>query len=214
MVERLQEGGDVERHNAAHDGGDTEDDGRQANGEAGVVVRNEGVEDDADAFAAVDDGEGVESNDEEQGSAAGEAGGEDAEEGEEEGGQDFEGEFRGGIGEEKGERGVGAVGMLVIEDLLFVGVDGDVLEHADEVEGGELLDEAQAGLHTIVIVLEGGDEEGEDDGKADDLRRACDDRWRVAAEIDEAAVEQQRVSDPERCHSTSKTAELGWTVDM
>lgn len=62
MVERLQKGGDIQRHDAAHEGGEGEDDRGDVDGEAGVV--EEGVEHDADALAAIDDAETVEGDDE------------------------------------------------------------------------------------------------------------------------------------------------------
>lgn len=121
----MQETRDVQTHHAAHDGGDAEDHGRQVDGEAGVVVRHEGVEGDADGFAAGDNGEGVEGDGEEEGGGAGQAGGEDGEEGEEEGGGGGEGEFGGGVLCEEGGGGVGVVGVFAVEDCSLGSLEGN-----------------------------------------------------------------------------------------
>lgn len=117
MIERLQKSGDIQGHDAAHEGGDGEDDGGDVDGEAGVV--EEGVEHDADALAAVDDAEAVEGDDEEEVRGAGETGGEVGEEGEDEGGDDFEGEFVDGVLAEEGFDGVGAIVVFAVEGVLF-----------------------------------------------------------------------------------------------
>ena len=115
MIPRLQKPWDIETHDAAHDGRDAEDDRGQIDGET-RVVRDEGVEDDADGFAAGDDGEAVEGDDEEEAGGAGEAGGEDGEGGEEEGGEELEGELGGGVLEEEGFDAVGVVVVFAVED--------------------------------------------------------------------------------------------------
>lgn len=58
---------------------------------------NQGIKDNPDGFAARDDGEGVESYDEEQRDGAWEASGEDCEDGPEKTGQDFKGNFGKGV---------------------------------------------------------------------------------------------------------------------
>ena len=80
MVEGLEERGDVQADDARHEGRDGEDHGGQVDGEAGVV--EEGVEHDADAFAAVDDAEGVECDNEEEFGRSWKAGAEDGDCGE------------------------------------------------------------------------------------------------------------------------------------
>ncbi len=114
MVKRLQETGDIKTQDAAHDGGDAEQHRGEVDGEA--RVRDEGVEDDADAFAAGDDDEAVEGDDEKEACGALEAGSEDGEDGEEEGGEDLEGEFGGGVLEEEGFDAVGTVIVFAVED--------------------------------------------------------------------------------------------------
>ena len=115
MVEGLQEGGDVEADDARHEGGDGEDDGGQVDGEAGVG--EERVEHDADTLAAVDDAEGVEGHDEEEGRRAGQAGAEDGDGGEGETGEQLEGDFQDGVLQEEGLDRVGPVVVFAVEDL-------------------------------------------------------------------------------------------------
>ena len=95
MIESLQERRDVQTHDAAHQGGNGQDYRGEVDGEA--RVRDEGVEDDADAFAAVDNGEAVEGYDEEELGRAGEAGSKVAEHGEQEASEDFKGELSDGV---------------------------------------------------------------------------------------------------------------------
>lgn len=114
MIPRLQKRRDVKAHNAAHDSSDTEQDRSKVDGKAGV--RHEGVEDDADALAAGDDGEAVESDNEEEACGAREACGEDGEDGEEERGEELEGKFCGGVLEEEGFDAVGAIVVFAVED--------------------------------------------------------------------------------------------------
>lgn len=116
MIPRLQKRRDIQAHNTAHHSSDTEQDRSEVDGETGV--RDEGVEDDADALAAGDDGEAVEGDDEEEACGAREAGGEDGEDGEEEGGEELEGELGGGVLDEKGFDAVGAVVVFAVEDWM------------------------------------------------------------------------------------------------
>jgi hypothetical protein len=44
-----------------------------------------------------------------------------------------------------------AIVVFAVEDIAFVRVDGDVLEHTDEVEGAEFLDETEPVLHGVVV---------------------------------------------------------------
>ena len=53
--------------------------------------------------------------------------------------------------QEESFEGVGVVGVFAVEDVFLVRVDGHVLEHADEVEGAEFLDEAEARLDAVVV---------------------------------------------------------------
>lgn len=116
MIPRLQKRRDIQAHNAAHHSSDTEQDRSEVDGETGV--RDEGVEDDADALAARDDSEAVEGDDEEEACGARETGGEDGEDGEEEGGEELEGELGGGVLDEKGFDAVGAVVVFAVEDWM------------------------------------------------------------------------------------------------
>ena len=122
MIERLQERGDGQTHDAAHEGREREHDGGDVDGEAGV--REQRVEHDADAFAAVDDAEGVEGDGEEEGRRARQVRGEGAEQGEDQAGEDLEGEFEGRVLEEEGGGGVGGVGVFAVEDLREGGEGG------------------------------------------------------------------------------------------
>lgn len=117
MIEGLQKGRHVQGHDAAHERGDGEDDGGDVDGEAGVV--EEGVEHDADALAAVDDAEAVESDDEEELRGARETGGEVGEEGEDQRGDDLEGEFVDGVLAEEGLDGVSAIVVFAVEGVLL-----------------------------------------------------------------------------------------------
>lgn len=87
--------------------------------------------------------------------------------------------------------------MLTVEDVLFHGIDSDVLQHADEIECAEFLDEADSGLNGFVVIFQRGEEEGQDYGQADDLHDACHEQWRLTAEVDEAAVHEDRVGGEE-----------------
>ncbi len=89
MVPCLEEAGDIDAEDAAHDLRETEEHGHDVDGEAGVG--EERVECDAEGFAARSDAEGVEGDDEEGFCVALETDGEDAEEGEEDAGDDFKG---------------------------------------------------------------------------------------------------------------------------
>ena len=198
MIERLQEGRDVQTHDSAHDVCDGKDDEGDIDGETRVVEKR--IEDDTDAFAAVDERENVEGHDEEECRvAAVESRCEDGQDGEEQRGEDLKGQFGEGVLEEEGLDGVSVVVVFAVEDGLFVRVDGHVLEHADEVEGAEFLDEAEAGLDAVVVGFQGGEEEGQADGVAEDLGRAGDDGGGVAAEVDEASVGEDGEGAAEGC---------------
>ena len=120
----------------------------------------ESIEYDADAFPTIDEAKCVESDDEEERSGTIQPGCENRQDGEEQRGEDLEWEFGECVLEEEGFDGVGVVVVFAVEDCFFVGVDGDVLEHADEVEGSVFLDVAKAGLDAVEVAFQGGEEEG------------------------------------------------------
>jgi len=91
--------------------------------------------------------------------------------------------------------------VFAVEDVALRGVDGHALQHAYKVERGEFLDEAEAGLHAVVVGFERGEEEGEDDGEAGDLGCPCDNGGGVAAEVDEASVHEEGEGDAEGGHA-------------
>ena len=212
MIKRLQERRDIQGHDAAHDIRDGEDHEGDIHREAGVV--EEGIEDDTDAFATIDEAEGVEGDDEEERCCAVQSCCEDGKDSEEQRSEDLKGEFSEGILQEESLDAVGVVVVFAVEDCFFIGIDGHVLQHADEVEGAEFLEEAEARLHAVVVAFQGREEEGEADGVAEDLRCARDDGGWVAPEVDEAAVQEDGEGDAEGGHAAGEAAEFGWGGDV
>ena len=151
MVERLQKCWDVQRHDAAHDVRYRKDDESDIHCEPGMI--EEGIENDADAFPAIDEAECVESHDEEQGHGAVETGCEDGKDGEEERGEDLEGKFSDCVLKKERFNGVSIIVVLTVEDGLFVRVYGDVLEHADKVERSKFLEVPESRLDAVVVAF-------------------------------------------------------------
>lgn len=111
----MQEGGDIQAHDAAHDGGNGHEYRGERDGEARVP--NQRIEGDADGFAAGDDGEHVEGRKEEDRSRARKASGEDGQEREEKRSENFKGEFGESVLQEERFDRVGVVVMFVVEDF-------------------------------------------------------------------------------------------------
>ncbi|KAL9594813.1 MAG: hypothetical protein Q9179_005230, partial [Wetmoreana sp. 5 TL-2023] len=99
-----------------------------------ACVLDEGIEYNPYALAAVDDGEAVECYDEEEIDRSGQTGRNDD-----------------CVREEGSNDDVSVIIVFAVKDGLFCGVDGDVLEHAEKVEGCESLDEAEADLNAVGI---------------------------------------------------------------
>lgn len=56
--------------------------------------------------------------------------------------------------------------IFAIEYVFFIGVDSDILQHADEVESTELLDKSEARLNRVVVIMKGCEKKGEYDCQA------------------------------------------------
>lgn len=212
MVERLQEGRYLQRHDAAHHGRHGQEDRGDVDGEARVP--EEGVEHDADALAAADDGEAVEDHHKVQRRGPGQARREDGEQAEERGRHDLEGDLGQGVLQEEGLDAVGVVVVFPVEDVALGGVDGDALEHADEIQGGDFLEETEAGRHAGLGVFQRREEEGDDNGEREDLGCAGDDGHVVAAEVDDGTVHQHREGDSQGRHVPSKATKFCWGCDV
>ena len=72
--------------------------------------------------------------------------------------------FQGDVLREESLNAIRAIIVLSVEDVFLHRIDGDILQHTDEVEGAEFLDEADPCLDGFVVVLERGKEENEDYG--------------------------------------------------
>ena len=68
-------------------------------------------------------------------------------------GDDLKGDFECRVGEEEGLDAVDAVVVVAVEDVALAGVYGDIVEHADKVEGCNFYDEADAVLDGVVVVF-------------------------------------------------------------
>ena len=212
MVEGLQEGRHLQRHDATHHGGHGEKHRGDVDGEPRVP--EEGVEHDAHALAAVDDGEAVEDQDEVQRRGPGQARREDGEQAEEQGREDLKGDLGQGVLQEEGLDAVGVVVVFPVEDVALGGVDGHALEHADEIQRGDLLEEPESGGHAGLGVFKRREEEGDDHGEGKDLGRAGDDGDVIAAEVDDGALHQHREGDSQGRHVPSKATEFCWGCDI
>ena len=212
IIEGLQEGRHPQRHDATHHGGHGQKNRGDVDGEPRVP--EEGVEHDPHALAAVNNGEAVEDHDKIQRRGPGQARREDGEQAEEQGRDDLKGDLGQGVLQEEGLDAVGVVVVFPVEDVALGGVDGDALEHADEVQRGDLLEETEPGRHAGLGVFERREEEGDDDGEGEDLGGAGDDGHVVAAEVDDGAVHEHGEGDSQGRHVPSKATHFCWGCDV
>lgn len=100
--------------------------------------------------------------------------------------------------------------MFAVEDVALGRVDGNILQHTDEVESAEFLDETEPGLNRVVIMFEGGEEEGENDGEPDNLHNTRDEKGWLAAKIDKGPVDEDGVGRDEGRGFADQRAKLSW----
>lgn len=207
VVHVAQENRHVDAHDAGHDLGDRQENAGDVDGEPRVLEQR--VKHDAERLAAADDAEAVEGHDEEQLDGAREPDREDCQNREDQAGHGLERHLDGGVLHEERFHAVRAVVVLAREDVALERVDSDVLEHADEVDGRNLLEETDAVLHAVVVVFQWREEERQDDAQPHHLHDARNHHRGLSPEVEHGATHQQRVGDVEGRHAAPERAELG-----
>lgn len=147
---------------------------------------------DAETLAAGDDAEEIEEANEEHLARSWQSCAEIHQNGKDQTRHDLEGNFERDLLREESLDAVRAIVVLPVKDFLLAKVHSNVLQHANESESTEFVNETETCLHRFVLVAKWCEEE-RNIGETRDEGCAGDEERKLAPKVDEGTLDEDRV---------------------